>query len=288
MLRMDAFGRHGNSSLRPPNFTVASCPGRHDLPWHLPILCQTETFLVLCQVRSLKSLFTWWFLKWFFRYPRCYSVGALPKLKQTILQLTCPKSKLLLAHKVREEGSEASNENPMKAQLQQLEKSHRVGVGWLKLQLHLCVKCDCIIRILFPLLKRVDTILHSNGMGNISDINTYTYTYRCLYVFHFFSWFLRWRHEIFPPDFDSLSGLGAMVWCAASAKCWATRVRSLVIRDGKTTISRRIRKKPKKERQHSTLRPSRVGDEGMMMTMMMMMMMLMMMMILAFWRLERW
>lgn len=45
----------------------------------------------------------------------CYSVGALPKLKQTILQLTCPKSKLLLAHKVREEGSEASNENPMKA-----------------------------------------------------------------------------------------------------------------------------------------------------------------------------
>lgn len=126
----------------------------------------------ICQV-SLESLFTWWFFKWFFRYPRCYSLGALPKLKQTILQLTCPKSKVLLAHKVREEGSEASNENPMKAQSEQW--SRILGVGWWKLQLHLCLRCDCIC------WKELHMILPSNDMGYITH-NNLAYMYYMYYM----------------------------------------------------------------------------------------------------------
>ncbi|CAK9053401.1 unnamed protein product [Durusdinium trenchii] len=43
----------------------------------------------------------------------CYTTSALPKLKDTVLQLTRPNAMLVLAHKVRSE--ERNHENPMKA-----------------------------------------------------------------------------------------------------------------------------------------------------------------------------
>ena len=53
-----------------------------------------------------------------------------------------------------------------------------------------------------------------------------------------------------------------MVWRAASAKCWATRVRSLAIRDGKTTMTGNAKNPQEAQTKKSgnkTLRPSGVG-----------------------------
>lgn len=63
---------------------------------------------------------------------RCYTTSALPKLKDTVLQLTRPNAMLVLAHKVRSE--ERNHENPMKAGRHQWVRSCSVSKFMLLLR----------------------------------------------------------------------------------------------------------------------------------------------------------